>query len=199
MRTILVTGGTGDLGHAVVPRLAQQYRCLLTVRSERARVPAAENVDTIGLGDRIVEPLFALVSLAGAFAAGEDEATASRMLDANLVSFVRAWEMAAGALEDGGRIVAVSSAASVSLPAELAAYNASKAALNAYLETLSRKLRPRRIMVNALLPTALDTPPMRAAMDPAKLVPLARVTGWIEFLLSERGSGVTGQRLLLDA
>ena len=184
MKRLLITGGTGGLGSVVVPRLSREYDCVLMRHGETPSIDGS---------------LFGVVSLAGAFAAGSSTGIAQQMIEANLYSFTRALDVASPHLEDGGRIVAISSAASLTQPATLAAYTASKSALNAYILTLARELAPRHITANALLPTALATPAMRGQMPDDKLVPLARVAEWIAFLLSENGAGVTGQLIKLDA
>ncbi|HEX3111627.1 MAG TPA: SDR family oxidoreductase [Thermoanaerobaculia bacterium] len=184
MRRLLITGGTGGLGSVVVPRLSRDYDCIVMRRGETPRIDGA---------------LFGVVSLAGAFAAGSSTEIAQQMTEANLYGFTRALDLASPNLEDGGRIIAISSAASLTQPAGLAAYSASKAALNAYILTLAHELAKRRITANALLPTALATAPMRAQMRDDQLVPLERVAEWIAFLLSDNGAGVTGQLIKLDA
>lgn len=202
MRTILITGGTGGLGHAVVARLTRDYRCIVSYRSAeswdrlRSAVPAAEGIEGFE-GLNAFGPLHALVHLAGAFEAGDSPEAFSRMFEANVDSVTRAYATAASQLSDGARIVAISSAASLTQPAGLAAYTASKAALNATVQTIARDLAPRGITANALLPTALATPAMRGVMPDRDLVPLERVAEWIAFLLSPNGSGVTGQLIVL--
>lgn len=204
METILITGGTGGLGHAVVERLSRDYRCIVSYRSAEAwqqlheRVPTAEGVESL---DRIVRfaPLHALVHLAGGFESGAGPDAFSRMFESNAMSAVRAYDAAAAHLSDGGRVVAISSAASLSHPAGLAAYTSSKSALNAFIQTVARDLAPRRVTANVLLPTALATPAMRASTASRDLVPLDLVAEWIAFLLSESGNGVTGQLITISA
>ena len=190
MRTLLLTGATGGLGTAVVERLSRDYRCIALVRSKDKPL----SIETIPSIDQLREPVHGAVLLAGAFAMG---AEFEPMLDANLMSAVRTIESLRPRIEDGGRIVAISSAASLSKPKGMPAYVASKAALNAYLEVVAKELAPRGITVNALLPTALDTPAMRGSMPPDRLVPLDRDADTIKFLLSDEASIVTGQLIVL--
>jgi 3-oxoacyl-[acyl-carrier protein] reductase len=183
MKRLLVTGGTGGLGSTIVPRLSRDYDCILMGRNDTPTIAG---------------PLFGIVALAGAFAPGASTDAAQQMIESNLYSFTRALDLALPHLEDGGRIVAISSAASLTQPAGLAAYSASKSALNAYILTLAHELAPRHITANALLPTALATPAMRGQMPNDQLVPLDRVAEWIAFLLSDKGAGVTGQCIKIE-
>jgi len=178
--SILITGGSGGLGSVVVPRLQRDYDCVLLKREPD--VPAGS--------------YHALVMLAGGFAMGREW---QAMLEANVMSAARAIDAALPYLANNGRIVAISSAASLTYPAGLAAYTASKSALNAIIKTLAKDLASRKITANALLPTSLDTPAMREVMPREQLVPLDRVAEWIAFLLSENGAGVTGQLITLQA
>jgi NAD(P)-dependent dehydrogenase (short-subunit alcohol dehydrogenase family) len=193
MKTLLVTGGTGGLGSVVVPRLERDYRCILMNRDGSLVLSGSPTASPSS-----TESFFGIISLAGGFASGSSSDTAQKMFDANLLSFTKALDLALARLEDGGRIVAISAAATLTQPSGLAAYTASKSALSAYVLTLAHELAPRRITANALLPTALATPPMRKQMSDDKLVPLERVAEWIAFLLSENGAGVTGQLMVMS-
>ncbi|HJT17599.1 MAG TPA: SDR family oxidoreductase [Thermoanaerobaculia bacterium] len=171
MKTLLLTGGTGHLGRIVVDRLSSDYRCVLLGRNETPDV------------DRV----YGIVQLAGAFAMGSNIELFNTMLDSNLLSAVRAIEPLRDKIEDGGRIVAISSIASRTAPAGLAAYAVAKAALNTYVEVLAKDLKSRRITVNALLPTTLG----------ADGVPYERVAEMIAFLLSEPAASLTGQLIAM--
>lgn len=185
MKTIVVSGATGELGTAILPRFEREYRCVVLRRNDD---PSS-----------IADELHGIVNLAGAFTTGSSLDDFARMLDANLLSAVKTIGGVAPRLQDGGRIVAVSSVASLQTPAGLGAYAASKAALNAYLRVLAKELAPRHITVNAIAPSALDTPSMRNAMRRDQLVPLDRVAETILFLLSDAGGAITGQVIALSA
>lgn len=178
VKTIAITGGTGELGTAVLPRLQREGRCIVVHRE------AFDAVD----GE-----IDAIVHLAGAFSADDWP----RMLDANLLFAVKTMNALVPRMRDGGRIVAISSIASLTKPAGFPAYVASKSALNTYLEVLAKELAPRRITVNALAPDTLDTPAMRAAMPDARRVPLDRIAETIAFLLSDGAASITGQVIAL--
>jgi len=192
MKSLLVTGGTGGLGEAVVSRLARDYRCVVLVHARRP-----EGVESIADPAEFDGPLHGIVHLAGGFTSGSSPEEFARMMEMNLMSAVRAIEPLRERIDEGGRIVAVSSLASLTGPAGLAAYAAAKSALNAYVEVLAKELAPRRITVNALLPSALATPAMSGSNQP--LVPLQHVAETIAFLLRDEAGSITGQLLKLTA
>jgi NAD(P)-dependent dehydrogenase (short-subunit alcohol dehydrogenase family) len=199
MQSILITGGTGDLGQVVVPRLLRDYRCVVSYRSEEGFRKLGEHPNLVGVkGDDDPGPLYGMVLLAGGFALGGSAGDFQKMIDINLMTAVRTIEANFPGLADGGRIVAISSLAALQKPAGLAAYVVSKAALAAYIEVLSKELRPRRITASVLLPDAMDTPQNAKSMKQA-LVPRARVAETIAFLLSEGAGNVTGQLVTLNA
>jgi NAD(P)-dependent dehydrogenase (short-subunit alcohol dehydrogenase family) len=205
MPTLLLIGATGDLGHGVVARLARDYRCVVVHRSAEAFETLRSDTGAVLIGIDSLEgiaafaPIHGLVHLAGGFTTGSSAADYVKMFETNVLPAVRAVEATVPHLADRGRIVAVSAAASLTKPAGLAAYTASKAALNATVETLAKDLRPRGITANALLPTTLDTPANRASMRPDQLVPLERIAETIAFLLSEAAQSVTGQLIVMSA
>jgi NAD(P)-dependent dehydrogenase (short-subunit alcohol dehydrogenase family) len=205
MRTIVITGGTGDLGHGVVPRLTRDYRCAVVYRSAESwqRLTAAIDAELIGLDslDRAgeVAPIHGLVHLAGGFTASSTPDDFVRMFETNVLPAVQALAAVVPHLAEGGRIIAVSAAASLTKPAGLAAYTTSKAALNSLIETTAKELRSRRITANALLPTILDTAANRKSTPSDKLVSLDHIAETIAFLLSDAASNVTGQLLVLSA
>ena len=169
MKSIVITGGTGALGKVVVPRLQRVYDVILMGRD------APPVLD---------KPVYALVMLAGGFAMGN---AWNEMIEANVMSAARAIDAVVPHLADGGRVIGISSMVSLAPPAGIAAYAASKAALNAMIRSLASELGPRKITANALLPNTIDEG-LRA-----------RIAVWISLLLSKQGDGVTGQLIELRA
>lgn len=202
MKTLLITGATGGLGHAVTARLARDYRCIALYRSEESwselRSAVGGEIRGVAGVAEVSELLYGIVLLAGGFAMGSNAGDFQKMIDANLMSAVETVEPLRERIEDNGRIVAISSAATLTKPGGMAAYVAAKSALSAYIGVLARDLQPRKITANALLPTALDTPAMRKSMSRDLLVPLDRVSETIAFLLSESAGSITGQMIALD-
>ena len=211
MKTVLITGGTGGLGTAVVKRLAADYRCVVLYHGQPGfdalrKVADVQGVSTdvsneadVARGVASIGELYAIVHLVGGFAAGEDADTWSKMVALNLTAAVNVTRAAIPHLARGGRIVAISSSATLDRPPGLAAYVVSKSALNALVEVLAAELKDRAVTVNALLPSSLGTPAMLSQGGADKLVPIERVADTIAWLLSDAAANVSGALIPLRA
>jgi len=185
-KQVVVTGGTGALGTAVVEAfVAAGATCHVPQRGAVATPPAPPGAQiTVGIDltdedavRRYYEacpPLWASVHLAGGFAAGPvlDTTLAElrRQLDLNLTTAFLACREAGRKMRragDGGRIVNVVSRAALVPSAGTSAYSASKAAVAMLTATLAAELLADRIWVNAVAPSIIDTAANRDAMPKA--------------------------------
>ena len=201
MKTIVITGGTGLLGTAVVSRLSRQYRCVVLYHGQEGWQALRRVVDVEGIPADLANEadvtrafekcgeIHGVVHLVGGFAPGDAPETWSKMLALNLMTAVTVTRAGSPHLANRGRIIAVSSQATLEKPAGLSAYIASKSALNALIQVLAVELKERQITANALLPGALGK-----AGEPGK-VPIERVAGTIAWLLSDEAANVTGALL----
>ncbi len=215
-RTVIVTGGTGALGRAVVGALlAAGARCRVPyiVDAEAATFPHQGNVTLVpgcdlaneagvaGLYDGISD-LWASVHIAGGFAMGAvadtDKSALLHMLNMNFVSCYLCCRAALrGFGAAGGRIVNVAARPGVEprLGAGMAAYAASKAAVAAFTQALAAEVAARGILVNAIAPSIIDTPANRAAMpkaDHAAWPKPEEIATTIGFLASPANQVTTG-------
>lgn len=185
-RTVIVTGGTGALGRAVVGALlAAGARCRIPYRADAAKFPHTDAITPVQVGDlsdetavaRLydgVTDLAASIHIAGSFAMGAVEETGKTglmaMLNTNLVSCYLCCRAAIRAFGPvGGRIVNIAARPGIEprLGAGMAAYAASKAAVAALTQALAAEVAGRAILVNAVAPSIIDTPANRAAMPNA--------------------------------
>ena len=189
---VVVTGGTGALGTAVVTRLRMAGAvCHVTnlIAAELAtyahRDDPAVHVHTgIDLADETVvrdfyaglPPLWASIHLAGGFAyapIGEtSRADLRRQVDMNFTTCFlccRAAVAAFGRAGAGGRIVNVTARPALEgrLGANMTAYAASKAAVATLTIGLAEEVAAKDILVNAIAPSILDTPANRQSMPKA--------------------------------
>ncbi|HAH65831.1 MAG TPA: short-chain dehydrogenase [Rhizobiales bacterium] len=191
-RHVVVTGGTGALGTAVVaalleagatcyvPWLHEDEAQRFTYR-EHKQVRLVGSVDltdeaAVGrlFGDATA--LWASIHIAGGFAmapvAKSHKADLMKQLDTNLVSCFLCCAAAINAIGgsgQGGRIVNVAARHALEWRsgAGLVAYTASKAAVAALTVALSEEVAKDGILVNAVAPSIMDTPANRAAMPKA--------------------------------
>jgi NAD(P)-dependent dehydrogenase (short-subunit alcohol dehydrogenase family) len=190
-KQVVVTGGTGALGSAVVGGLlgAGAYCTVPYVHeAEAQRFPHRDdpNVTLIAAGDLSDEAavaklydgvgLWASIHIAGGFAPGKvaDTGKAALMaqLDGNLVSCFlccRAAVRAMLAQGDGGRIVNVASRQALEprSGAGMSAYTVAKAGVATLTMALAEEVAKDGILVNAVAPSIMDTAANRAAMPKA--------------------------------
>lgn len=215
-RNVVVTGGTGALGTAVVGALIDGgARCVVPYRDEHdakgfahrdhTRVSLvtvrdlADEADVVKLYDG-VSPLWASIHIAGGYLwgpiAGTDKAALLKQINMNLVSSFLCCSAAIKAMgKDGGRIVNVAARQALEwrLGASQVAYGASKAAVAAMTVALAEEVAKDGILVNAVAPSIMDTPINRKDMPKAdfdKWPKVEEVAATILFLASP-GNRVT--------
>ena len=220
--SIIVTGGTGALGGAVVSELLSSgARVVATwiVEAERDALAAElgdhellELVEADLLADSGADaaieaavsrpPLTGLVNIAGGFAQGgrvheapPDEI--ERMLALNLMTVVRSCRAALPAMieQGGGSIVCVGAKAALEPFAGASGYITSKAAVLTFVRALAVEYRDDGVRANAVLPSVIDTPANRAAMpdaDHTTWVPPLEIARVIRFLCSPDSKPTSG-------
>jgi NAD(P)-dependent dehydrogenase (short-subunit alcohol dehydrogenase family) len=218
-RHVVVTGGTGALGAAIVELLVNSG-AVCHVPSQRAADPrhfplaTHERVNVVPGVDLTDESavtsfyvglpsLWASVHSAGGFAmspAGETPLAEFRqMIDTNAVTCFLCCREAIRRIRatggDGGRIVNVAARPALVPTGGLAAYAASKAAVAGLTLSLSEELAADRIWVNAVVPSTMDTPANRRAMPKAdfdRWPKVSEVAATIAFLASPQNAVTRG-------
>lgn len=209
-KTVVVTGGTGALGSAVVGALLQYgARCVVPYvhEAEMARfahrdhksltlVAVRDLSDEADVGKLYAQAgsLWASIHIAGGFAMGKvadtDKAALMAQIDQNLVSCFlccRAAVKAFGA--NGGRIVNVAARPALEwrAGAGMSAYAIAKAGVAVLTTTLAEEAAKDGVLVNAVAPSIMDTAANRAAMpkaDHAAWPKVEEVAATIVFLAS---------------
>jgi NAD(P)-dependent dehydrogenase (short-subunit alcohol dehydrogenase family) len=190
-RHIVVTGGTGALGAAVVDGLLKAgASCTVPFRheSEAQRFNHRDNpkVKLIAAGDLSDEaavtklyagiPLWASIHVAGGFASGKladtDKMALMAQLDGNLVSCFLSCRAAVNAMlaaRNGGRIVNVTARPALEprSGAGMTAYTIAKSGVATLTMALAEEVAKDGILVNAVAPSIMDTASNRKAMPKA--------------------------------
>jgi NAD(P)-dependent dehydrogenase (short-subunit alcohol dehydrogenase family) len=215
-RHVVVTGGTGALGRAVVSRLVEAG-AFCHVPSRRAPEAAAphpyvtlhtvadlsEDAAVSQLYDNVPE-LWASIHLAGGFVMASivetDKAALMGQLNTNFISCFLCCRAAAKAIAKtgrGGRIVNVAARPALEwrTGAGMTAYAASKAAVAALTAALAEEVAKDGILVNAVAPSIIDTPANREAMPKANHAAwpkVEEVAATIAFLASPENAVTRG-------
>jgi NAD(P)-dependent dehydrogenase (short-subunit alcohol dehydrogenase family) len=206
---VLVAGGTGALGEAVVAELLEAGR-EVTVADRKGDGPEgastvmADLLDPGGAAEAVaaVEDLEAVVNLVGGFAMGPKVGEAEledfeRMVRLNLVP---AFNLAHAAMpvlvkRGGGAFVCVSARAALDPFPGAAGYVTAKSAVLTFVRALDAEYVKEGVRSNAVLPSVIDTPANRESMpdsDFSKWVPPAQIARVIRFLVSDESEPTSG-------
>jgi NAD(P)-dependent dehydrogenase (short-subunit alcohol dehydrogenase family) len=209
-RHVVVTGGAGALGTAVVETLLGfgavcRVPCFDEAEAQRFRLRDRKDVTVVVVGSLAEEaavtrlyqglsPLWASIHIAGGFAAAPlretSVATLRGQIDTNFVSCALCCRAAVTAMAgSGGRIVNVAARPALEWRsgAGMTAYTASKAAVAAFTAALAEEVVKDGILVNAVAPSTMDTPANRGAMPKADFAlwpKVEEVAATIAFLAS---------------
>lgn len=219
-RHVVVTGGTGALGSAVVGALVDagatcHVPYIVAAEAERFALRSHAAVKLVSLSDLAdegavaslydgVPKLWASIHLAGGFAmapvAQATKAALMQQIDMNFVTAFLCCRAAVNAIAKtgaGGRIVNVAARPALEwrLGTGMAAYTASKAAVAALTVALAEEVARDGILVNAVAPSIMDTRANRDAMpkaDHAAWPKVEEVAATILFLASPENKVTRG-------
>lgn len=218
-RGVLVAGGTGALGSAVVRELLAAGRPVTATwveERERERAEAelggeagltlvqADLFDAEAAGAAVdgVADLGAVVNLIGGFSSGPlchetDPEEFERMLRLNLrPGFLLARAAMPRLIEaGGGAYVGVSARPALRPFAGAVGYVTAKAGVLAFVRALDVEYRDQGIRSNAILPSVIDTPANREAMpgaDHSRWVTPEAIARVVRFLVSDESAPTSG-------
>lgn len=226
-RTALVTGAASGIGAAIARRLRAAGARVAgldlqpatdvdetLVADLRSDAGVAEAVARLGGIDILVHA--AAISVHGGVI-DTDPAAWADIYDVNVIGAVRLLRQAVPAMRarGGGSILLLSSINADFATPTLAAYAASKAAIESLSRTAALEFAPDGIRVNAIAPASVDTPLLRDSFDRAADPAAARAANILRhplgrlgtpedvaelalFLASDRASWITGAIHPLD-
>lgn len=225
---MVVTGGTGALGQAVVRALLAQGRSVAvpyrsesgwetlkkqvgkgTVWGQPADVAEPEAVASfVAEAARQLDGLDGLAAIAGGYQGSGPVETAPveewrAMMRTNLDATWAACRAALPHLQrTRGSVVTVASRLAEAGGAGAAAYAVSKAGVVTLTRVLALENRDRGVRCNCVVPTTIDTPANRTAMpkaDRTRWTPPDAIAKVVVFLLSPASGAVTGAIVPVDA
>ncbi|MBA3542190.1 MAG: SDR family oxidoreductase [Deltaproteobacteria bacterium] len=170
-KTIVVTGAGGALGSGVLEVLEARGATIIAPTFEALKL---DDEPAVVAFYAAIPKLWGSIHLVGGFAM-------AAFTETSLADFEKQWRMntvtcflacreAVRAIRrtgDGGRIVNVAARPVLSPAANMAAYAASKAGVASLTQSLAVEVVSEGILVNAILPSIIDTPANRAAMPKA--------------------------------
>ncbi len=233
-KTAVVTGAGSGIGKGIALALAKEgYNVVVADISEENGKKVADELSKLGIKTLAVKcdvsnsdqvsALFheaakefgqieVLVNNAGIypFVSFEkmQESDWDKVMNINLKSIFLCSKEASRLMPEGGRIINISSIASVVGFSGLVHYCASKGGVNAMVRALALEMAPKKITVNAVAPGAIQTPGAQASEESQKqtivAIPLARmgqpedIANAVVFLALEKSDYITGQVLIVD-
>lgn len=216
MAAALVFGGSGQIGAACAETLrGQGFDVIATSRGggdgcvaydplvNKLALPGEEQFDAIvwaqgaNLNDSILD---------------FDLSRHRAIYDANVTFVLESLHalLEADRLTDGARLCLISSVWQTAARPSKLSYMVSKAALQGLVLSVATDLAERGILVNAVLPGAIDTPMTRANLSPEQIGRLAGMTKFnrlaalgdvaalVAFLCSPANTSITGQFVAVD-
>jgi NAD(P)-dependent dehydrogenase (short-subunit alcohol dehydrogenase family) len=225
---VLITGAAGALGRAVAQHFLDRSARLALVDHQAGRLaevfPGLENSQHLLLSGDVTSAsdmkslaeqalksfgrIDTLVHIAGGFEMGEathalTRESWDRMMNLNAWSFVAVTQAVLPSMIErrAGSIIAVTAKVAARGVPAMAAYIASKSALQRLVEAMAAEAAPHGVSVNSVAPSVLDTPANRQAMpdaNPADWVSTSVAAQTIGFLASPAAAALHGQHLTLD-
>jgi len=235
-KTAIVTGAGRGIGRGIALALARQ-KCnvvvsdidqsncdkvvkelkQLGVKALTVKCDVSDKSEVENLFEQTIKEfgkLDILVNNAGIFPfvffAEMKESDWDKVIDINLKSVFLCSQSAAKIMRDGGRIIDISSIASVVGFEGLVHYCASKGGVNSLVRALALELAPKKITVNAVAPGAIETPGASRSTNEESIrqtiaaIPLGRmgqpedIASAVVFLASPDAGYITGQTIVVD-
>ncbi len=219
MAHALVIGGSGSLGSVVADHLERAgLRVTRTSRAGSDGCAALDPLEAPATLDTVIEagPYASVVWAQGAnrndSVQGVDLEGFKQTMDANVTFVVASLGglLSGGAIEDNARLVVLSSIWQTLARENKFSYTVSKAAIGGLVRAASVDLAPRGILINAVLPSVIDTPMTRAMLSTEQVDFVASQTGFgrlataddvaatVASLGTAANTGVTGQSIAVD-
>jgi NAD(P)-dependent dehydrogenase (short-subunit alcohol dehydrogenase family) len=213
-KNLLITGGAGGLGQAVVKKfVAEGYHLIATVE-KGTQLPQTDNIDVYELDatnesdcrkfvkdiTEKYKTIDAAILLAGGFAMGGFAETDGEALEKMYkINFLTAYFLAQPVFEhmltqsEGGKIIFIGARPALQAEAgkNMVAYSLSKSLIFKLSELMNAAGKSKNVTTTVIVPSTIDTPANRKAMpdaDTNKWVKPEDLAALMAFVCSETGS-----------
>lgn len=237
-KVVLITGASRGLGLTLARRFGKEgaavaltYNTDAEAAAKHVEALAADGVQAMAVGGDICDPdavnaifaavlaRFSRIDIVVANAGRElidtpiteiDNAMFEDVTKTNVFGTFYTLRESARHVQDGGRIIVISSTTTIIPHAGYTAYAGSKAAGRLYVECLAQELGKRNITVNGVVPGPLRDAGVIAKLQESDLQVLAQMSpfgrlgattdieGAVIFLASDEAEWVSGQHLVVD-
>ncbi|MVM34343.1 SDR family NAD(P)-dependent oxidoreductase [Spirosoma sp. HMF4905] len=213
MKSVLITGASGNLGASLVDELHKNgYHIIATLGSEKdqgifSHLPNVEShvvnlLESDSIADFLSKidgkPIQAAALLVGGFTAGGIHETDVAMLDKMYrLNFITAFNLVKPLLttfeaQGGGQFIFIGARPAIAPEAgkNLVAYALSKSLIFELASLVNAHGKDKQISATVIVPSTIDTPINREAMpdaDPTKWVKPEDISKTIAFVLSDTG------------
>lgn len=210
---VVVTGGSGALGRAVIEALVKRGDSVAAI-GRQPNQDLDNRVFQIAGGDladgdsastavaaavAALGGMDALIHLVGAFewllAEHSPLERWRRLYRENVETALAVIQASLPSMHSGGSILCVGAASAEPAGTGMGPYAAAKSGVARLVEALSSELKTRRVRVNAVLPSIIDTPRNRADMpdaDPRDWTSPAAIADVVLFLISDQARAING-------
>lgn len=231
-KVVLITGASSGIGETVAVYLNSiGYRVVLVARNEEKLQKIAkaltedtmfipydlqdlENIETVF--QKCKESAIKLYGMVHCAGINRDQPVRTNSLtdmihvmNLNLLSFIQLSKFFCKKKysEDGGAIIGMSSSAALSCGKGMCTYSSSKAGVDAAVRVMSKEFAQRKIRVNSIQPTFVNTPMARNTVNyeekfaslPLGVIEPIHVAYLIEFLLSEKAKYISGSNIKISS
>jgi len=221
-KKVLVIGGTGGVGSVLCDKLKSSGADVISTSRNADKGDVVLDLASPSSVDDFISSMnnelpfdAVIVNAADNFPSPmwdiKDEKLA-HLFEVNTLAPIRIMRALSGHMkqERAGKIVFVTSIASISPRPNSSVYAASKGAINAFMRSAAMDLAPFNVLVNAVLPGPIKTKMTESVLSPQQVehidnaIPLNRmaepreIVNAILFLISDMNTYITGQSIVID-
>jgi 3-oxoacyl-[acyl-carrier protein] reductase len=210
---ILVTGGNGEIGKAIVDEFIYQGHQVFSPSSKELDLNSISSIESYFKKDNKINIFVHCAGINNPVPFLDlDDHSLEKTLNINSLSCIKITKFLLPSMIENqfGRIINISSLWSILSSPKRTAYSVSKAALDAFTRNLAVEFGSSNILVNSILPGFVDTKLTRKNLSDKRIAeiiedtPIHRLIDMTDiaktayFLGSDKNYSITGQSIVVD-